>query len=234
MTLPVVLLPGTLCDTALWAPTLERLGEHPAQVGDLTQDDAIAAMAERVLAAAPPRFALAGYSLGGIVALEIQRRAPDRVAGLALICANPGPDLHPDRASLTRRAETGEFIAIVEEFIASYFAGPPPVVLAEEIDAMALRLGVEVFARQNQALAGRRDSRPLLPEIQTPTLIVRARDDTLVHPEIAAQCLAIRGAHLETIENCGHMLPLERPDILAAHLDVWLKTLDPESIVASI
>lgn len=233
MTLPVLLLPGTLCDTALWAPTLERLGDRPAQVGDLTRDHTIAAMAERVLAAAPPRFAIAGYSLGGVVALEIQRRAPSRVAGLALVCTNPGPDLHPDRESLTKRARVGHFSAIIDEFIASYFTGPPPPVLAKQIEAMALHLGVEVFARQNLALAGRCDSRPLLPNVRAPTLIIRARNDALVRPEIAAQSQAIPGTWLETIEDCGHMLPLERPDTLAGVLDEWLATLEPKSTVAS-
>lgn len=230
---PVIFLPGTLCDAALWAPTIEGLGGRPAEVGDLARDDAITAMAERVLDAAPPRFALVGYSLGGVVALEVQRRAPERIAGLALVCANPGPDLHPDREGLTRRAEAGDFPAIVDEFIVSYFTGPPPPALSQPIRAMALRLGVAVFARQNRALAGRRDSRPLLPDVRTPTLIIRARDDALVRPEIAAQSRAIPGAQLETFENCGHMLPLERPETLAGRLAAWLETLDAESTVAS-
>lgn len=232
MSLPALFLPGTLCDETLWTSTIERLGDRPVQVGDLTQDDSIAGMAKRVLAAAPPCFALVGFSLGGIVALEIQRQAPERVAGLALVCTNPGPDLHPDRAGLTRRAKSGKFIAIVDEFISSYFSGPPPHDLVGQIKAMALGLGIEVFARQNQALASRRDSRPLLQDIRTSTLIVRAQADALVKPEIAVQSQAIPGGRLETIEDCGHMLPLERPTALAFHLETWLRTLDPESAIA--
>lgn len=232
MNLPVLFLPGTLCDASLWTPTMEQLGDRPVQIGDLTRDDTIAGMAERVLADAPPRFALVGFSLGGIVALEIQRQTPERVMALALVCANPGPDLHPDRAGLTRRAKSGDFVAIVDEFIASYFTAPPPPALAGQIKAMALGLGIEVFARQNQALSSRRDSRPRLKDIRTPTLIVRAQADALVRPEIAAQGQAIPGARLETIEDCGHMLPLERPTALAHHIDAWLNTLDPESAIA--
>jgi len=225
----LVLLPGLLCDRELWHRQIESLGDVASPwVADLTLDDSMAAMARRVLAAAPPDFALAGLSMGGYCALEIMRQAPARVTRLALLDTGARADSPAQtarRRGLIELAEKGDFKGVTPRLL-PLFLHPDHLKdadLAGRVTAMAHRVGKDAFLRQQKAIMGRIDSRPYLPRVACPTLLLCGRQDQLtppaLHEEMAAQ---IPGALLEVIEDCGHLSTMERPDAVDAALRIWL------------
>lgn len=226
---PVVLLPGLLNDGRVFAPQLEALrGRGTFQVADLTRDDSIAAMARSVLAAAPPRFALAGFSMGGYVALEIMRQAAARVTRLALLGSSAradSPAQREMREAQLRQVAVGTFKGITGRLL-PMLIHPDRVndaALVGTIQAMALDVGKEGFLRQQRAILGRSDSRELLPGIAVPTLVLCGRQDRrapLDHSEELAA--SIPGARLVVAEQCGHVVPLERPEVVNDALGAWL------------
>ncbi|GGE88603.1 hydrolase [Niveispirillum cyanobacteriorum] len=195
----------------------------------LTQDDTIDAMVETVLAQAPPRFALAGYSMGGIVALHLAARAPERLSHLVILNSTARPD-PPERRIIRdeqmARAQAGGLEAVVEtEFMPLYFAPGPtrPTTLEGLVRAMARHLGPAIFCRQMRALRDRSDARPLLPGITCPTLVLGAAHDALCsvdrHREMAD---SLPNARLHILEEAGHMAPLEAPTAMAAQISEFL------------
>jgi pimeloyl-ACP methyl ester carboxylesterase len=230
-------LPGLLCDAALWQPQLAGLADiAKAEVPDLTRDDSVAAMAARVLAAAPPRFALAGLSMGGYVAFEILRQQPERVTRLALLDTSARPDTPLQigfRRELIALATQGAFRLVPNRLLPLYIHASrlSDAALAHRINEMAERLGPEVFLRQQGAIMGRPDSRPLLPRIACPTLILCGRVDTRTPPALHEEMATlIPGSRLEMIEECGHLATLERPDEVNAALRRWLEDCFPNPI----
>lgn len=226
---PLLLIPGLLCDAALWAAQVRDLADiAEPQLADVTLDDSIAAMAERVLAAAPPRFALAALSMGGYVAFEIMRRAPGRVSRLALLDTSASPDT-PARAGERRAAiaslELGRFVGVTGRMLPQlvhrdHLAGP----VGQAVQAMALRVGGDAFVRQQRAILGRIDSRPGLGAIEVPTLVVVGAQDVLTPPADARAIHdGIAGSVLEVIEGCGHLPPMEVPGRTSAVLRAWLE-----------
>ncbi|MGP1395875.1 MAG: alpha/beta fold hydrolase [Inquilinaceae bacterium] len=226
---PLVLLPGLLCDAALWAAQRQGLaGRVETIVPDLTGHDSIADLAKAVLDAAPDRFALAGLSMGGYVAFEILRRSPDRVARLALLDTSARPDTDAQRrrrSGLLALARKGRFKGVTPRLL-------PLLVHPDRLDdaaltgtimAMAERVGRDAFLRQQTAILGRSDSRPGLGDIRCPTLVLCGAEDALTPPdrsrEIAA---AIPGATLTIVEECGHLSPLERPEAVTDALRLFL------------
>lgn len=225
----VVFVPGLLCDAALWAHQiahLEAIAE--CHVGDTRRDDTIAGMAETVLEAAPDRFALAGLSMGGYVAMEIMRQAPDRVTRLALLDTAAQPDTEERRQSrleLMKLAEIGEFKGVAPRLLPQ-FIHPDRLrdgTLTDNIMDMTQRVGRDAFLRQQHAIMGRIDSRPSLADIRVPTLVLCGRQDALTpverHEEIAA---LVPGARLSVVEDSGHMSPMERPQAVTVLLRDWL------------
>ncbi len=226
---PLVLLPGLLCDRELWRSQVEALGDIASPwVADLTLDDSLAAMARRVLATAPREFALAGLSMGGYCALEILRQAPARVRRLALLDTSAradSPEQSSRRRFLIELAEKGDFKGVTPRLL-PLFLHPDRLMdaaLTGRVTAMTHRVGKEAFLRQQKAIIGRIDSRPFLPRISCPTLVLCGRQDQLtpvaLHEEMAA---LIPGARLETVEACGHLSTMERPDAVNAALRIWL------------
>ena len=191
---PLLLLPGLLCDERLWRDQIQGLAGVEAGVADLTQDSDLAGMARRALAAAPPRFALAGVSMGGYVALEIIRRAPERVTRLALFDTSARPDT--DEASRRRRGlmaltRSGQFRGVTPRLLPQLIhpdrlEGP----LGPEVMAMAERIGRDAFLRQQEAILARPDSRPMLGSIAVPTLVAVGAQDALTPPHLAAEMAA--------------------------------------------
>jgi pimeloyl-ACP methyl ester carboxylesterase len=225
---PIILLPGLLCDAALWRAQVDGLADvAAAAVADLTLDDTVAAMAARVLAVAPPRFALAGLSMGGYVAFEILRRAPERVTRLALLDTSAAPD--GDRRAAERRKaleslKVGRFVGVTRRILpqlvhASHVEGP----VGEAVMAMAQRVGAEAYKRQQQAILSRPDSRPLLGMLTVPTLVVVGDSDKVTPPARAQEIHdGIAGARLHVVSECGHLPALEQPAETTRLLRDWL------------
>jgi pimeloyl-ACP methyl ester carboxylesterase len=228
MARPLVLLPGLLCDHALWAHQARHLaGDAPVVVADLTRDDSLGAMAARVLEAAPPVFDLAGLSMGGYLAFEILRRAPERVARLCLIDTSARADTEEQtarRQSLMTLARRGQFKGVTPRLL-PLFLHPERLAeapLTEAVMAMAERVGPEAFLRQQSAIMGRVDSRRDLAAIAAPTLVIVGREDVLTPPAAAEEIVAgIPGARLAVIEECGHLATMERPQAVTALMRLW-------------
>jgi len=226
----VVFLPGLLCDSQLWQPQVVGLGPSiEPWVADFRRDDSIAGMAKSALAEAPfPKFALAGLSMGGYVALEVMRQAPERIERLALLDtqARPeAPEARERRLALMALAEKGEFMGVTDRLMpllvhGSRMADAP---LVELIKDMARNIGKEAFLRQQKAIMERPDSRDSLLKIRCPTLVLCGEHDLLTprdrHEEIAA---AIRGSTLVVVPGCGHMSTLEKPMEVNRALSAWL------------
>lgn len=229
MLTPVLFLPGLLCDATLWRAQIDDLADVAApMVADLTLDDSVAAMAARTLAAAPPRFSLAALSMGGYVAFEIMRQAPERVTRLALIATSAAPD---DAArAAERRAgmaslKIGRFVGVTARLLPQLIH-PSRVEgeTGETVRAMAERVGGDAFLRQQQAILTRPDSRPTLATIAVPT-IVAVGDGDLLTPPAASQAIhaGIAGSTLHVFERCGHLPAMELPDETSALLRGWLR-----------
>jgi len=224
MVTPVILLPGSLCDERLFAHLLPALGGR-CRVADLSLDDSIEAMARRVLDAAPPRFAVLGLSLGGIVAAEIAIIAPERIVGMALIDTNLDA---PDEAHLRTRGRwagdvrAGHFARLVEEFVPTLTVSPE--IHGPLIVEMAMSIGPAAFLRQNDALSDRPDRRPVVSTMQCPTLIACGRDDYLCPPELHHD-LATSAPHarLAVIAQAGHLSTIDQPAALTGAISEWLK-----------
>lgn len=228
--LPLVLVPGLLCDAQLWQPQVASLGDiADIWIANHTRSDTMAAVARDVLAEAPfARFALAGLSMGGYIAFELMRQAPQRVSRLALLDTAAGADLPEQtrrRMDFIALAERGKFLGITDMLLPLLIhpSRSGESALTNVIKSMAKNVGKEAFVRQQRAIMSRADSAGLLGAIDCPTLVLCGRQDALTplarHEEIAA---GIKLARLEIIENCGHLSTLERPAEVNAALRRWL------------
>jgi pimeloyl-ACP methyl ester carboxylesterase len=232
MSLPAVLVPGLNCSLRLYEPQLPDLWRiGPVAVADHRRDETMAGIAARILAEAPPRFALAGLSMGGYIAFEMVRQAPARIAGLALLDTSARPET-PEQTSRRRAqialAREGRFGEIAEQMFAvlSRAAGNGDPRVQQFIRAMADDTGPEAFVRQQTAIMGRPDSRPTLATIRCPTLVVVGDDDKLTPPELAVEMAqGIAGARLKVVPECGHLSTLDQPQRLTALLASWLRDL---------
>lgn len=225
---PLVLLPGLLCDDRLWREQVAGLRDvAEGLVADLTLDESVEAMAARVLAQAPERFALAALSMGGYVAFEILRQAPDRVTRAALMATSAAPD-SPSRAAERRAAmkamKFGRFLGVTDRMLPQLIH-PDHVggEIGREVMEMAGRVGAEAFLRQQTAILGRPDSRPLLANIRIPTLVAVGDDDRLTPLAEAREIHeGVAGSRLHVFERCGHLPPMEAPQETTAVLRDWL------------
>lgn len=227
--LPLLLLPALLCDAELWAHQIRHLGEvAEPQVVDLTGGDSMADLAARVLALAPARFALAGISLGGYVAQEILRQAPDRVVKLALIDTNPfadTPEQTARRRTLIELARAGQLGRVLSLMVPTLVHPDRvnDVRLTAALRAMAERVGPQAYIRQQSAILARPDGQDDLARIRCPTLVLCGRQDALSPPEVHRRMAeAIPNGRLAIVEDCGHLAPLEQPQAVTALLRYWL------------
>jgi len=228
----LLLLPGLLNDDRLWRHQISALHDvAEISVADLTGGDSMAALASAVLARAPvPQFALAGLSMGGYVALEIMRQAPERVLALALLDTSARPDTPQateGRHKLIAQAES-DFAGVIDTLMPK-MVHPSQLRDAGIVDvirAMAETVGKDAFTRQQKAIIGRIDSRPSLQRITCPTLLLCGRDDVVtpveVHEEMAA---AMAGSQLVIIDQCGHLSPLGQPQQVTDALAAWLSRI---------
>jgi len=228
--LPVVLVPGVNCSPRLFAPQLPGLWRFgPVTVADHTRDDNMPAIARRILSTAPPRFALAGLSMGGYIALEVIRQAPKRVERLALLDTGSRDD--PPEAQELRRSriaftESGRFMEVVEATwpILVHPDRREDLALKQVHIAMCQEVGEKAFVRQQKAIIARVDSRPLLAAIDCPTLVLVGAQDELTPPHLSEEMPAgIKGARLVKVPVCGHLSTLEQPDAVTQELVAWMR-----------
>lgn len=228
---PLLLVPGLLCTETLFAAQIEALSAEADihVVMDQTEHDDLASIAAAILRKAPPRFAVAGLSMGGYVVLEIMRQAPDRVLRVALLDTSARPDT-PEQTSrrrgLIQLAEMGEFKGVTPRLLPLLVhpARLEDAPLCDAIVAMAAQVGKAGFLRQQKAIMGRIDSRPSLAAIGCPSLVLVGRQDALTpvaHAEEMASLIA--GAKIEVIEHCGHMSTMEMPKTVNKLLAEWLR-----------
>jgi pimeloyl-ACP methyl ester carboxylesterase len=228
--LPIVLVPGLNCSARLYAeqiPALWRFG--PVTVADHTRGDSIPAIATRILAAAPPRFALAGLSMGGYIAFEIMRQAPQRVAKLALLDTGARAETAEQterRQAPMELARTGRFAEVAAASF-EFFVHPDrygDAALKALVMTMADENGAEAYLRQQRAIMGRPESRPSLSAIACPTLVLVGEQDKGTPAELSKEiAAAITGSRLVVVPACGHLSTIERPAAVTKAMVEWMQ-----------
>lgn len=226
--IPLILIPGMMCDARLWGRVPQGLARWRIHHALPVSGESIPAMAAAILDTAPPRFALAGLSMGGIVAMEMLHLAPERIERLALMDTNPlaeAPEVQARRQPQIDRAVGGDLAGVIrDEMKPNYLADPADRATLDLCMAMALALGPEVFRRQSLALRDRADRTAALARFQGPALVLTGEHDRpcprerhdLMHRLIPQSRLAI-------IAAAGHLPPLERPMETTAALRRWLE-----------
>jgi pimeloyl-ACP methyl ester carboxylesterase len=228
--LPIVLVPGLGSSARTHLDILPALWRQgPVSIANHTRDDSIAGIAKRVLTEAPAGpFALIGHSLGGYIALEIMRQAPQRVAKLMLMntqARTDPPEVTQRRLSIIAMIREGRF----EEAMEANF---PLLVHPSRVDDVALRermrltrqdTGPEVYLRHIAAIMGRIDQRPYLKDIRVPTLVLSGDADRSISNQLSREMAElIPRAKLEILAQCGHLSPIEQPEALIEAMDEWL------------
>lgn len=229
---PLIFLPGMMCDARLFAPQIHAFsGRFPVITMPMGAHDNMAALAADVLAHAPPRFAVAGLSMGGILAMEVLRQAPDRMAGLCLMDTNPlaeRDEIKARRGPQIAAAQAGDLHRIMQdEMKPNYLTdGPNRAAILDLCMTMALDLGPEVFINQSKALRDRPDQCDTLRGFAGPALVLCGRDDALCPVERHELMQSLMPhSRLTIIENAGHLPTLEQPEETTAALARWLEDL---------
>lgn len=229
--LPITLLPGLACDADLWRDQLPALAaRREVRISDVhTRCATLPQMATTLLAETAGDLLLCGASMGGMLALEVARQAPQRLKGLALLGSSARPDT-PELIRLRSDAivqfEHGRMHEVLAANVAFAFDPARAAALTPCYLAMMDRAGAAQLVAQNRAVMARPDQRPRLPQIACPTLVLAGESDLLAPPEHSLEMAAlIPGARLELLSQCGHMLTWEQPDCVNALLADWLAAL---------
>lgn len=226
---PLVLVPGLLCSPALFEPQTSTFGQNRhVIVADHTRSDRMERIAHDILAAAPARFALAGLSMGGYVAMAIVHAAPERVTRVAFLDTSARPDA-PERTADRRRLielARAKGVREVQKLLLPRLVHPERLgeaALVETVLQMADDTGLDAFIREQEAIIARPDSRPGLGAIKVPALVLTGEQDLQTPPDLAQEIAgAIPGSKLAIVPNCGHLSTLERPEAVTAALAAWL------------
>jgi pimeloyl-ACP methyl ester carboxylesterase len=224
----LVLIPGLGSDVAVWRRTIAALGDDcHCLVGDTLSDDTLAGMARRILTQAPPSFALAGVSMGGMVALEMMKAAPEGVTHLALVDTNARPDTFRQR--IYRRVAnvvvgaSKDYGRLAQRNLGSLVHPSTENDVRAELVQMSVRVGAKIYMRQNRAVSARGDLRKVLPKVAIPTAVIVGQDDQMTPVALSQEIHALApGSTLHIIPDCGHLPPIEKPKILAALLKALL------------
>ena len=229
-TMPILLIPGLGGSARIFAPVIPalwRLG--PVTVANHIRDESMGAIARRILAEAPPRFALTGHSMGGYIAFEILRQAPDRVAKLALLNTQARPDT-PEaierRRGMIKAIEAGGFSRGIDAVYPGFVhpSRRDDAALRKVVTEMAEDVGPDAYVQQLVAVMGRADSRPTLATISCPTLVLTGDQDNTVSNTLSVEMAdGIAGAKLVVIPDCGHLSQIEQPQAVADALVDWLR-----------
>ncbi|WP_259780003.1 alpha/beta fold hydrolase [Aestuariispira ectoiniformans] len=226
----LVLVPGLLCNGALWAHQITHLSEiADVIVADTLQDDSVEAMAHRLLEAVDGTFSIAGLSMGGYVAQAVLREAPERVERLALLDTSARADSeeqHRRRRGLIQLAKMGKFKGVTPRLL-PMLIHPDRLeedALSGAVMEMAAEVGQDAFVQQQTAIINRPDNRPDLTRIGVPTLVICGRQDEITPLELSQEIAAgINKARLCIIEDCGHLSSMERPQAVTALMRDWLE-----------
>lgn len=227
--MPLVLIPGLMCTGDLYADQVAQFAsDRPVMVANHRRHATMQAIASDILARAPATFALAGLSMGGYIAFEILRQAPERVERLALLDTNA----RADRAEQVRLREIGIGLAQAVGVRAAQAYMIPQLIhkdrlhdrlLIARLMKMADATGLAAFERQQRAIMSRPDNRPFLGKINCPTLVIVGEQDRLTPVKVAQEMVdGIAGARLEVIANCGHLSTMEQPRAVNAAMRDWL------------
>lgn len=233
---PLLLLPGLMNDARVWAPLVQALGSQRfVQVAPTHLHGNVADSAREAIALMPPgRFAVAGFSLGGYVALEVCRQAQERAAGLGLLSTGARADAEEAKQARVRMVQAlGSGAATLDEIAAGFASrvvhpsrlndAPLLSLLAD----MASRIGRDGFARQQQSAMDRGDCRALLTAFSEPALVLCGREDQVTPLALSEEMAALLpDAELVTVEGAGHMSTLERPEVVVAAVLRWLDRVD--------
>jgi pimeloyl-ACP methyl ester carboxylesterase len=229
-TMPILLVPGLASSPRIFAPVAPALWRFgPVTVANHIRDNSMGAIARRILAEAPPRFALAGHSMGGYIAFEIMRQAPQRVAKLALINTQARPDtpeVTARRRDQIARAKSGDYHAVLEELFLGFVhpSRREDATLRQLVLEMGDDIGAEAFVRQQTAVISRPDSRPTLAWIKCPTLVLTGDEDNTIPNSLSVEMAdGIHGAKLVILSTCGHLPQSEQPQATAEALVEWLR-----------
>lgn len=227
---PLVFLPGMMCDARLFGPQIAALSpEYSVMVSPVTRGERIEEIASGLLDELPARFALVGLSMGGIVAMELLRRAPERITRLALLDTNPlaeTPQVAAAREPQIVKVRAGRMLDVMRDEMKPNYLAPGPYrnEILDLVMDMAQSLGPEVFVRQSRALQRRRDQQGTLRKCRVPTLILCGAHDALCpvkrHTFMAE---LIHGAELRVLEHAGHLPTLEMPDETTEALRAWMR-----------
>jgi pimeloyl-ACP methyl ester carboxylesterase len=228
--LPLLLLPGTLCNASLFEHQVAHLADIASpQVVAVHFHDDLGAVARHVLKQVEGPLAVAGLSYGGIIALEMWRQAAGRIVQLALLNTNPRPPSQETRERQQRfvgMAHLGEFRSITTDFLKDAMLNPDhrrDLTLREAVLEMAESIGVQGFVNTVKAQLNRPDSMPDLPHITCPTLVLTGREDTVVPVAVhIAMAQALPNRRLVIVEHCGHLSSMEQPEIVTSALREWL------------
>jgi pimeloyl-ACP methyl ester carboxylesterase len=227
----LVLIPHLGGDAAVWARTVAALDGVAAQVGNTLEDDTLVGMARRILADAPRTFCLAGLSMGGMVALEIMRLAPERVRGLALVDTSAHRPRPVSEAGAVRFHQKNaaaladmDIRAFAQSSLAGLVNSSAPQDVRNELIEMMVRVGATNYARQYFAMTEREDQQRILPTIKIPTLVIHGAKDRLTSTRLSAKIhRAVAGSEFHIIPECGHLPPIEAPQLMARHLSALLE-----------
>ena len=228
--MPILLVPGLVSSPRIFAPVVPALWRQgPVTVANHIRDDNMGAIARRILAEAPPRFALAGHSMGGYIAFEIVRQAPERVAKLALINTQARPDtpeVTARRRGQIARALANEYHAVLDDLFLGFVhpSRRDDAELRQLVHDMGDDIGANAFVHQQTAIISRADSRPSLAWIKCPTLVLTGDEDNTIPNALSAEMAdGIHGAKLVILQNCGHLPQVEQKQATADALVEWLR-----------
>lgn len=228
--LPVVLVPGLACSPRIYEPQIPSLWRQGAVlVANHARGGDMAAIARRILAEAPLRFSLAGHSMGGYIVFEMFRQAPERISRLAFLntSARPEmPELTEKRRLMINEVKQGGYRAVMDRLFANFVH--PALARDEHLHRIVLDMaddvGPDAFVWQLEAISGRIDSRPTLAKIKCPTLVLTSDTDSMMPPDASSEIAnGIPGAKLVTIQDCGHLTQLEKPQAVTDALLDWLE-----------
>lgn len=225
---PLVFLPGMMCDVRVFLPQITKLSRNfPIHVASLSEGNTIEELSKNVLENTPPRFSLVGSSLGGMVAMDMLRRAPDRIEKAVLISVSAlaeTPAQAADREELIVQARSGRLAdAIAQTYSATHLApGPQRMTLMNELTEMAASLGPQVYLSQSRAMQRRPDQQASVRKTSVPTCLICGEHDDVTPPKHHAFIADLMGeSELHILPDAGHMPTLESPDSVTEILEKW-------------